>query len=723
MNVVICVLILAAQYQAVTFRGTVVDPAGLPIAGASVQIKGTSTAALTDDRGHFELPFANDRRALVVSMPGFEIREVELPASPESNLTVQLAVAHVAQQVSVEGHSIPLEPGSFTLGPLDVVRTPGAQGDLLRALQGLPGVFRVDEGAGLFVRGGDTSETLVLLDGVTIAHPYRYETPTGGFRGSIDPFMTQGLSFSSGGFSARFGNALSAVLDLRGLSRPEVRQVSVTAGLAQVSTDFSFPIGLNAGLRLNAQRVLPRLLFAVNPPARQFDQYPTGWDVSGAGEFATKAFGTFKGFVLDQGDRVGVETEKDAFIGFLHSGTRHRLFSSTWGRPLSGTWEIRAAFGRDIYTDSVDVGVLSLDKTDRRFSGRVEIQGPAASWTLHAGLDGEQAGTVIDGQVPQRGGDFEGLGGASRFRVDRDDWRLGTYLEGSRAFGRLTPTFGVRIDRFAREQSTTADPRVSVAFKLARTQQLRIAAGLFHQAPSTAYFDAVRGAAHLPTMMAAHYVAGYELGSPEGASFLRIEGYFKRYWRLPLENAASGFAGDGYGSANGIDFFTRRAWSRLELRVSTSWLNAQRRWTPAEQRDRYPLPQGTWAPDFSIPWSGDVVANIPLFGPLAFGAGWRAASGRPNTPVVGVRRISRGIEPIYGPINSERLPHYQRLDLSTSALFPISGGGVLILFASVDNVLARRNFFEYAYSADYSVRNPIITTSPRTFYFGASFTR
>jgi hypothetical protein len=117
------------------------------------------------------------------------------------------------------------------------------------------------------------------------------------------------------------------------------------------------------------------------------------------------------------------------------------------------------------------------------------------------------------------------------------------------------------------------------------------------------------------------------------------------------------------------------------------------------------------------------VANIPLFGPLALGAGWRAASGRPNTPVAGVRRISQGVEPIYGPINSERLPRYERLDLSASALFPISGGGVLVLFASVDNVLARRNFFEYAYSADYTVRHPIITTAPRTFYFGASFTK
>ena len=723
MNVLIYVLALAVQYQTLTLRGTVVDPANLPIAGASVQIKGISTGAITDDAGRFELRLPNVRQTLIISMPGFELRELGFHPSSESNLTIQLSLAHVSEQVSVEGHSVPREPGSFALGPLDAVRTPGAQGDLLRALQSLPGVSHVDEGAGLFVRGGDTSETLVLLDGVTIAHPYRYETPTGGFRGSIDPFMTQGLSFSSGGFSARFGNALSAVLDLHGLSRPEVKQVSITAGLAQVSTDFSFPIGSNLGFRLNAQRVLPRLLFAVNPPPRQFDQYPTGWDVGGTAEFATTAFGTFKGFVLDQGDRVGVETEKDAFIGFLHSGTRHRLFSGTWKRPLSSTWEIRTAFGRDTYMDSVDVGVLGLDKTDRRFTGRAELQGSAASWNLLVGLDGDHAGTLIDGHVPQRGGDFGGTGGTSGFRVDRDDWRLGSYIEGSRTLGRLTPTIGVRIDRFAREQSTTTDPRISAAFKIARTQQLRVAAGIFHQAPSTAYFDAVRGATHLPTMMAAHYVVGYELGSAEGTGFLRIEGYHKKYSRLPLENAAFGFAGDGYGTAKGIDFFARRAWDRLELRISTSWLDARRRWTPPEQRDRYPLPQGTWAPDFSIPWSGDLVANMPLFGPLALGAGWRAASGRPNTPVIGVRQNSRGIEPVYGSINSERLPHYQRLDLSTSALFPVSAGGVLILFASVDNVLARGNFFEYAYSSDYSVRRPIITTSPRTFYFGASFTK
>jgi hypothetical protein len=71
------------------------------------------------------------------------------------------------------------------------VRTPGAQGDLMRALETMPGVSRIDEGAGLFVRGGDVSEVLVLLDGVVVSHPYRYETPTGGFRGAVDPFLTR----------------------------------------------------------------------------------------------------------------------------------------------------------------------------------------------------------------------------------------------------------------------------------------------------------------------------------------------------------------------------------------------------------------------------------------------------------------------------------------------------------------------------------------------------
>ena len=61
----------------------------------------------------------------------------------------------------------------FMLEPVQVYRTPGANPDIFRALQTLPGVSAPDEAAGLFVRGGDVSEVLVSLDDAVIAHPYR----------------------------------------------------------------------------------------------------------------------------------------------------------------------------------------------------------------------------------------------------------------------------------------------------------------------------------------------------------------------------------------------------------------------------------------------------------------------------------------------------------------------------------------------------------------------
>jgi hypothetical protein len=82
-----------------------------------------------------------------------------------------------------------------------------------------------------------------------------------------------------------------------------------------------------------------------------------------------------------------------------------------------------------------------------------------------------------------------------------------------------------------------------------------------------------------------------------------------------------------------------------------------------------------------------------------------------------------GYEPVWGTINSERLPRYERLDLAASVTRTIGARAVAIFFVAVDNALARRNFFEYAYSEDYSARHPVSSASPRSFYVGCSVTR
>ena len=328
----------------------------------------------------------------------------------------------------------------------------------------------------------------------------------------------------------------------------------------------------------------------------------------------------------------------------------------------------------------------------------------------------------VTGEVPRSGGDFGGVTGVSRFSAQARDGHGGLYADASRTFGRFTPELGARADYFDRGRQWTADPRAGLRVDLPSRQHLRFAWGVYHQAPGARYFDSERGASALQAMAATHYVAGYELGTLGERTFVRIEAYAKRYRHLPLQSDTSGFTSSGYGSADGIDLFARRIWRRLTLRGSASLLRAERRWTAADQQDRYPLPAGTWSPDFAIPFSWQIVASAPLARGWSTGATWRTAAGRPFTPAIGSIATPSGHQPIWAAINSERLPRYERLDLSV-AWMRLAGRQTVTVFASLDNALGRRNFFEYAYSADYSVRRPVAGTSPRSVYIGCSLIR
>jgi hypothetical protein len=223
-------------------------------------------------------------------------------------------------------------------------------------------------------------------------------------------------------------------------------------------------------------------------------------------------------------------------------------------------------------------------------------------------------------------------------------------------------------------------------------------------------------------MRAVHYVAGYEVGRESEGGYLRAETYVKEYRRLPLQDAAQGYIADGYGSAHGLDVFGQWLTSRVELRGSASWLHARRRWTPADQQNRYELPDGTWAPDFEIPWSIQLITNVPVSSSMTIGASWRSAAGRPNTPIVDATHLGEKFEPVFGSINSERFPRYERLDLAFNWLVP-AGRQLAIAFVSLDNALGRENGHQYAYARDYSSRRLVTNTSPRTGYVGVSVRR
>jgi hypothetical protein len=349
-----------------------------------------------------------------------------------TQITVVLVVRRFEDRVSVTARATrpPIEPVIARV-PIDVYRTPGAQGDLFRALQTLPGVVATDEAAGLFVRGGDVSEVLVSIDDAVIAHPYRYETPTGGFRGAVDPLLISGLAFSTGGFSARHGNALSAVVELRGLDRPELPEMTGTLGLAGASASVATPIHDRVGIRAAANRTFTGLLFAVNDSSRRFDPAPEGWDGSASLDWDLNEAGRVRTFVLLQRDSVGVETEQDA--GWLQSSSRHGFTSARWNGSL-GQWAAAAMLGIDSYSRRTAVGVLNLNVEDLTQSWRIEASRRSSRVDWRVGGSGAVADTTTSGRVPAAGRDLAGISGDSAFDVDTNDWYGGAYMDATTAF-------------------------------------------------------------------------------------------------------------------------------------------------------------------------------------------------------------------------------------------------------------------------------------------------
>lgn len=722
MRLLLLVLTLASQNPAeVLVQGTVRDATGLPLPGAAIEIDGR-LAAVSDSDGDFHVVLSPTAPvSMAASLAGFRRwQSIIVADSPAARIDVVLQVAGLDDRVTVSAAPAEQDVSPvFALQPVQIYRTPGAQADTLRALQALPGVSSPDEGAGLFVRGGDVSEVLVTLDDAVVAHPYRAETPTGGFRGAIDPMQIAALSFTTGGFGARHGNVLSGVVDLRGLEQPRLAETTATVGLAAAAAAIAAPFGTRAGGRAAFNRTFTALLFAVNGSPRRFDPPPGGWDGSASLALSLGSAGRIRTIGLVQRDDVGVEIERDAFVGLLRSGSRHRFVAVRWDGSLS-RWAASLTFGSDAYEQSTATGILHVATEDAVRSWRAEAAHISSGWRV--GANGAFGATDAHGTVPLRGGDLEGISGSTPFDVRVRDWFGGIYADVTTTRGRVSLTPGLRVDRFGHAVATTVDPRLGARLDLGGGGALRLATGMYHQAPSQSYLDRHRGAVRLPPMRAVHYIVGYEAGQQEEGGYVRVEGYRKTYSRLPLEDARLGYTAEGYGSARGVDVFAQWLTAGLELRVSASWVHARRRWTPADQRQRYALPEGTWAPDFDVPWSTQLIANIPVARDKDVGVSWRSAAGRPHTPIVGARETGDGLAPEFGPINSERFPRYERLDVSFNWLVP-TGRGITMFFVSLDNALGRANGRDYVYSPDYSSRRIVTSAAPRMFYAGFSFRR
>jgi len=208
-----------------TISGKVTNNKGIAIVGANVYLDGTYNGSTTDENGKFSFTTEETgTQNLIASYLSYETYTMVGDVSFMKDLQIKLREDVDALDTVV------ISAGTFSAGdnskitvlkPLDVVTTASALGDFVGALQTLPGTTTVAEDGRLFVRGGEAEETQIFIDGIRVFTPYTPTTNNTPTRGRYSPFLFDGITFSTGGYSAEFGQALSSVLLLNTIDEPD----------------------------------------------------------------------------------------------------------------------------------------------------------------------------------------------------------------------------------------------------------------------------------------------------------------------------------------------------------------------------------------------------------------------------------------------------------------------------------------------------------------------
>lgn len=242
----------------ISISGTVKEKNGNPISYASVLLKGTASGISTDTTGKFKFPTSErGQQVLLATFTGYKSFEQKIIVG-DSNIVVNIILAF---DVAALGEVV-ISAGSFEasdktkgakMNPIDVVTTAGNNGDIANALKTLPGTQQVGEQEGLFVRGGTSDETKQFIDGTLFKNPNFSSVPGIIQPARLSPFLFKGITFSSGGYSALYDEALSGALILETVDLPEQSSSIIgasplvgVAGFQNLSKNNKFSYGVNA---------------------------------------------------------------------------------------------------------------------------------------------------------------------------------------------------------------------------------------------------------------------------------------------------------------------------------------------------------------------------------------------------------------------------------------------------------------------------------------------
>ena len=681
--------------------GTVIDEKNNPIFGANVFIEGTYDGSSTNEKGEFSFESSEKgTKILVVSFLSYETLKIPFEMGNFNNKTIKLK-----ESVNTLDAVI-ITAGTFDAGekarvsvlkPLDIVTTAGSNANIVAALQTLPGTQTVGEDGRLFVRGGEADEAQTYVDGIRVAQPYGATAQNLPTRAKFSPFLFSGMSFSTGGYSAEYGEALSSVLLLntKEEATEESTQISMmTVGLGLANTQIwgKNSISFNTSyMNLAPYQALVHQNVEWNKPFQSL----SGETVF-RHSFTNGMFKLYAAFDASQFDINQENINSPSKIRVNLNNNNFYLNSSYKGNFGSG-WQLTSGLSYGYSHNAIGLDLDNVNNAEHASHLKLKFK-KSFSDRFKLSFGGDYFITKFDENFKANLG--------TNFSSGYDANIAALYTEADIFFSKkVAAKVGLRASNNDFLKETAVAPRISFAYKVSKNGQFSLAYGNFTQAPKQDY---LKYADYLKSEKASHYILNYQF-SKEKQTF-RTEIYFKDYSNLvkydsQLVQYNSTFNNNGTGFAKGLDVFWRdgKSIKNLEYWVSYSYIDTKR---------DYKNYTAQVTPSFVANHSLSIVGKYWI-------SDWKSQLSVTNSYTTG-RPYNNPNETVF---MNGKTKSYNNLSMSWAYLLSQQK----ILFFSISNVLGTQNVYgyEYANAPDSNAifqRRAITPTADRFFFVGFFWT-
>ena len=701
----------------ITISGKVLGRNNKPLKDVSVTLKDTYDGATTDETGNYKFETSEKgSQILIFSHPKFieieksiQIEDKNLILNAELKESVSEIDAVVISAGSIEASD--KKRATTLLTPIDVYTTAGANGQISSALETLPGVQKVGESEGLFVRGGTGTETKFFMDGNLVNNYFGNSVPGIKAMDRLNTSLFKGNVFSSGGYSAVYGQALSGVLALESIDLPErnaadfgISPIFASGGIQRVNQEKTHSYGISLGYS-NLELMQKILKFNTD-----FEKAPNSF--GGNGNFRIKT--SRGGFIKYYGSydtssmklsspNLDDETSSDK-INQNGKNTFHSLsYREKFGRYTLNLGSSYTFNQNILHFSNIDQNGSSpfnndIDSKGNYFNAKALIERKLFKISaIRAGIELNTTKEETWVSIAQKNYEF------------RDDI-TSLFAETDLGISNdLSLKIGARAENSSSINHWNFSPRFAMAYRISKEWTSSLAYGTFFQNPESRFFTEN----YQPNYQRAdHYI--FQVQRAADGRSLRLETYYKKYQDL-IKTTTDFYRpialnNNGSGYAKGVELFWRdkKSLKNIDYWVSYSYLDSKRDYLNYTE---------SLFPNFAAKHTLSVVAKKFVTNwKTGFNISYNYNSGRPYYNFV----TENGNTVLK---NQGFVKDYQAVNFSLNYLPNLGkkdARAFTVLVLSINNVLGTKNEFGYNFSSN-GLKSRAIVPPTNTFVFIGAF--